>query len=80
MKQKRQFTCPIHGTEFLLIEQREPTCCHKFAVRCKKCIPTFINWANSNRVEELLMTDPSIDTKPYVPGMTETEKRFSRKS
>jgi hypothetical protein len=79
MKPKNQFTCSIHGTEFLLIEQRESTCCHKFAVRCKKCFPTLINCANRSRVDDLLMADPSIETKDYVPGITEFEKRFGRK-
>jgi hypothetical protein len=79
MKPKNQFTCPIHGTGSLLIEEQAPTCCHKFAIRCKSCHPTFINWARASTVNDLLKVDPSIETKPYVPGITEFEKRFGRK-
>jgi hypothetical protein len=79
MKLKNQFTCPIHGTGSLLIEEQAPTCCHKFAIRCKSCHPTFINWARASTVYDLLKVDPSIETKPYVPGITEFEKRFGRK-
>jgi hypothetical protein len=79
MKLKNQFTCSIHGTSSLLIEEQKPTCCHKFAIRCKSCYPTFINWAHARRANDLLMADPSIETKRYVPGITEFEKRFGRK-
>ena len=79
MKLKNQFTCSIHGTSSLLIEEQKPTCCHRFAVRCKSCHPTFINWASERTAKDMLMTDPSIETKPYVPGMTEFKKWFGRK-
>ena len=79
MKPKNQFTCLIHGTSSLLIEEQKPTCCHRFAVRCKSCHPTFINWARESTVDDLLMADISIETKDYVPGITEFEKRFGRK-
>ena len=79
MKPKNQFTCPIHGTGSLLIEEQKPTCCHRFAVRCKSCHPTFINWARESTVDDLLMADISIETKDYVPGITEFEKRFGHK-
>jgi hypothetical protein len=79
MKQKNQFTCPIHGAGSLLIEEQKPTCCHRFAVVCKRCHPTFINLARASTVNDLLMADISIETKDYVPGITEFEKRFGRK-
>ena len=79
MKLKNQFTCSIHGTSSLLIEEQAPTCCHKFAIRCKSCHPTFINLAHASTVNDLLMADISIETKDYVPGITEFEKRFGHK-
>jgi hypothetical protein len=39
----------------------------------------FYNWASASTVNDLLKVDPSIETKPYVPGITEFEKRFGRK-
>jgi hypothetical protein len=79
MKHWRAFFCPTHGAQSLLITQREPTCCHRFEVRCKACDNKFIGWANPSQANDILAFDLNIETKDYVPGITEFEKRFGRK-
>lgn len=80
MKNLTPFICAKHGPASLQINEREPTCCHKFEIRCKSCGNKFLAWVSPRQVNELLTLHSSIETKTYEQdSTTEFEKRFGRK-